>query len=74
MFLVPSLELGIDDAIVLAIVRYRDILGLYNLLIAFPYLFKIFATCHNINFWLAQAKVLNILMKPKKQLSAYVSD
>ena len=71
MFLVPSLELGIDDAIALAVVHYRDILGPYDLLIASPYLFKILATCHNVNFCLRRQRyTLNILC-PKKQLSAY---
>jgi len=44
------LELGIDNAIALAIVHYRNILGLDNLLIAFPYFLKIIATCHKSLF------------------------
>ena len=60
MFHVPALELGIDNAIALAIVHYRYTLWLGNILIAFPNLLKILATCHNVNFWFATAKLLNI--------------
>ena len=72
MLLVPSLKLGIDYTIALAVIHYRYGLSFYHILIAFPYTLKIFAACHKLGFleFMAQRYSLYSIM-PKKQLSAY---
>ena len=54
---IPSLKLGVNDAVLLAEGDYRNTTCLGLLVIKFQYPFEIFTACHNRFFMFCSAKV-----------------